>query len=97
MRYGILTGGQLVYAPSRIKNGDTVTYNPSGEMLIQHGYLPITETPYPQTDEKDIDIPKYLEAGENETEEPIRYEKSYVEKDGHIAAVWLERRANGDT
>ena len=50
MRYGKLINGIIQYAPRKIRNGDTVTYNPLPEMLMEFGYFPVrlTDQPVPQ-------------------------------------------------
>lgn len=50
MRYGKLIDGMLHFAPRKIKDGDSTTYNPTGEMLEELGYLPVTFTDPPETE-----------------------------------------------
>ena len=50
MRYAKLIDGMLHFAPRKIKNGDSTTYNPTGEMLEELGYLPVTFTDPPETE-----------------------------------------------
>lgn len=49
-KYGILVDGSLLFAPKKIKNGDSTTYNPPGEMLEAFGYKPIRSTDPPETE-----------------------------------------------
>lgn len=48
--YAKLIDGMLHFAPRKIKNGDSTTYNPTGEMLEELGYLPVTFTDPPETE-----------------------------------------------
>lgn len=48
--YGKLIDGALQLAPKKIKQGDSITYNPTGEMLIPLGYLPVRFTDAPETE-----------------------------------------------
>ena len=50
MRYGKLIDGALQYAPNKIKNGDSIIYNPTAETLTALGYLPVIVTDAPQTE-----------------------------------------------
>ena len=49
--YAKLIDGALQYAPKKIKDGDSTTYNPQPEMLIAHGYLPVIETDRPEVED----------------------------------------------
>ena len=51
MRYAKLIDGVIQYAPKKIKDGDTTTYNPTGETLEALGYLPVTATDPPEAPE----------------------------------------------
>lgn len=51
MRYGKLENGFLYFAPRKIKHGDSITYNPPVEMLIERGYKPIIESDPPEAEE----------------------------------------------
>lgn len=42
--YAKLIDGVIHYAPREVKMGDTIIYNPSVEMLIADGYLPVVHT-----------------------------------------------------
>lgn len=50
MRYAKLIDGVIDFAPKKIKDGETTTYNPTGEMLEELGYLPVTFTDPPETE-----------------------------------------------
>ena len=52
MMYGKLIDGVMQFAPKTIKQGDSITYNPTGDMLIPLGYLPVRFTDAPETDEQ---------------------------------------------
>lgn len=56
MIYAKLIDGALVLAPKKIKNGNSITYNPSAEMLLPLGYLPVRFTDAPETDIKHIPV-----------------------------------------
>ena len=49
--YVKLTDGRLIYAPKKIKDGDTITYNPTAEMLLPLGYKPLRVEPMPDVEE----------------------------------------------
>ena len=51
MKYGKLRNGALEYAPRKIVDGNTVTYNPTAEMVTAIGYLPVTQTEPPEVEE----------------------------------------------
>lgn len=52
MRYAKLIDGVISYAPRKITNQDeSITYNPTGEMLMPLGYLPVTYTDVPEVEE----------------------------------------------
>ena len=48
--YGKLINGALQLAPKKIKQGDSITYNPTAETLEALGYKPIVYTEQPQTE-----------------------------------------------
>ena len=50
MRYGKLIDGAVEYAPNKIKDGDSITYNPTVETLTTLGYMPDIVTDAPQTE-----------------------------------------------
>lgn len=49
--YAKLIDGAIQWAPKKIKDGDTTTYNPTVEMLGALGYLPVTATDPPEAPE----------------------------------------------
>ena len=49
-KYAKLINGVIVFAPRKIKNGDSITYNPTAEMLLPLGYLPVRFTDAPETE-----------------------------------------------
>lgn len=59
--YVKLTDGRLIYAPKKIKDGDTITYNPTAEMLLPLGYKPLTIMPMPEVEEGYHLEPTYAE------------------------------------
>lgn len=48
--YGKIIEGMLQYAPRKIKEGNSTTYNPTVETLEALGYKPIVYTDQPQTE-----------------------------------------------
>lgn len=50
MRYGKLIDGAVKYAPNKIKDGDSITYNPTVETLTALGYMPVIVTDAPHTE-----------------------------------------------
>lgn len=71
MMYAKYIDGHLEYAPRVIKTSKTITYNPTGEMLIQLGYKPIYEEEEPEY---------YCEPRYSETEEAIIIQWEAVEE-----------------
>lgn len=49
MKYGKLIDGAVEFAPNKIKNGNSITYNPTVETLAELGYLPVIITDAPKT------------------------------------------------
>lgn len=75
MRYGTLVGGQLVPAPNPLRIGRQVIYNPPDALYMREGYLPIVDTPMPET---------------AEDAEPVYYTSHWEEQVGQIVRVWTE-------
>lgn len=50
MRYAKLINGAINFAPKKIKNGNSTTYNPTPETLTALGYMPVVVTDAPQTE-----------------------------------------------
>ena len=50
MKYGKLIDGAVEFAPNKIKNGNSITYNPTVETLTALGYMPVIVTDAPQTE-----------------------------------------------
>ena len=75
MRYGTLVGGQPVPAPNPLRTSGSVTYNPPDALYLREGYLPIVDTPMPET---------------AEDAEPVYYTSHWEEQDGQIVRVWVE-------
>ena len=59
--YVKLTDGRLTYAPRKIKDGDTIVYNPTAEHLLPLGYKPLTIMPMPEVEEGYHLEPAYTE------------------------------------
>lgn len=64
--YAKYIDGVLTSAPRKIKDGNTVTYNPTAEMLTVLGYKPVTYTEEPEQVEG-----YYYEMTWTETEDEI--------------------------
>ena len=75
MRYGTLVGGQPVPAPNPLRIGRQVVYNPPDALYEAAGYLPIVDTPMPET---------------AEDAEPVYYTSHWEEQDGRVVRVWVE-------
>lgn len=75
MRYGTLVGGKPVPAPNPLRTSGSVTYNPPDALYLREGYLPIVDTPMPET---------------AEDAEPVYYTSHWEEQDGQIVRVWTE-------
>lgn len=59
--YVKLTDGRLIYAPRKIKDGDTIVYNPTAEHLLPLGYKPLRVEPMPEVEEGYHLEPAYTE------------------------------------
>lgn len=77
MKYGKLTDGVLAPAPNPLRYAGKKIYNPSDALYTEAGYLPIVETPYPETAEGEA---KY-------------YTSSWEEQEGQIVQIWTETDA----
>lgn len=65
MKYGKIINGVLCYAPKKIKHGDSITYNPPVEMILQEGYKPIIETEMPEAPDGYHYELSYADEGDN--------------------------------
>lgn len=61
MRYAKLINSYPSYAPRKIRIGDEWIFNPTEQMLIDAGYLPVIETEPPEVDELHYAEPRYVE------------------------------------
>lgn len=61
MRYAKLINNYPQYAPRRLRVGETWVYNPTENQLLADGYLPVVETPMPETDERHYAVPHWTE------------------------------------
>ena len=52
MRYAKLINNYPSFAPRRLHIGSVIVYNPTDAQLETEGYLPVIETPMPETDER---------------------------------------------
>ena len=75
MKYGTLVDGRPVPAPNPLRTSGSVTYNPPDALYMREGYLPIVDTPMPET---------------AEDAEPVYYTSHWEEQDGQIVRVWTE-------
>ena len=62
MQYAKLIHDYPSFAPRRMRIGDMWVYNPTGAQLLAEGYLPVTETPAPETDEQHYAEPRWIRA-----------------------------------
>lgn len=74
MSYGKMNGGDIVFAPKKIKDGDSIIYNPTPEMLEKIGYKPIDEADIPESGDG-----YHYELGFVEDDEVIHYQWIKVE------------------
>lgn len=61
MQYAKVVNGALQYAPRKIKEGDTTTYNPTAAMLAERGFKPIVDEERPEVEEGYYLAPVYTE------------------------------------
>lgn len=61
MIYAKLMNGRPSYAPHRLMIGDKWVYNPTGEQLMELGYLPVIFSDPPETDEKHYAVCSWAE------------------------------------
>ena len=71
-KYVKLQDGRLIYAPKKITDGDTITYNPTAEMLLPLGYKPLRVEPMPEVEEGYHLEPAYT-AGDRYRHEGVLY------------------------
>lgn len=64
MNYAMLVNGEIVFAPRKLRDGETIVYNPPEALLRQHGYKPTRETEAPETEEGFMAIPDWEETEE---------------------------------
>lgn len=72
--YVKLQDGRLIYAPKKIKDGSTITYNPTAEMLLPLGYKPLRVEPMPEVEEG-----YHLEPVYSETDDEVIQDWQVVE------------------
>lgn len=63
MRYATLSNSQIHYAPNPIRIGNSYIGNPPDSVYAEQGYLPVIETPMPETDERHYAEPHWTEEG----------------------------------
>lgn len=61
MNYAKLIGGELEFAPRKLKEGEAVVYNPSGELLKAHGYKPLLLTDPPEAEDGYVPFQHWVE------------------------------------
>lgn len=61
MRYANLINNYPRYAPKMLVHNDTKIFNPSDDLYIAHGYLPVIETDAPTTDDEHYAVPSWKE------------------------------------
>ena len=74
MRYAKLIDGDIHFPPKKMKRGDSITYNPPVEMILEEGYKPILEVPCPETPEGYRYEPVYEDLGDYITYEWVLIE-----------------------
>lgn len=63
MRYAKMQDGDAMFAPNALVISDFIVFNPTDEMFLNAGYLPVVETAPPEVDENHIAVPLYAEDG----------------------------------
>ena len=61
MRYANLINNYPRYAPKMLVHNDTKIFNPSDDLYIAHGYLPVITTDAPTTDDEHYAVPSWKE------------------------------------
>ena len=61
MRFAKLINDYPSYAPRRMRIGSSIVYNPTDAQLLAEGYLPMTETEPPETDEQHYPVASWEE------------------------------------
>lgn len=74
MTYVKLIDGRLTYAPRKIKDGDTIVYNPTAEHLLPLCYKPLRVEPMPEAEEG-----YHLEPVYSETDDEVIQDWQVVE------------------
>lgn len=64
MQYVKLISGTVQFAPKKIKDGNSITYNPDAEMLAEHGFKPLTVDETPDVPDGHHLEPRYVDNGE---------------------------------
>lgn len=88
--YVKLIDGHLIYAPKKIKDGSTVTYNPTAEMLLPLGYKPLRVEPMPEVEEGYHLEPVYTETDTEVVQDWTVVEDPPVEPDPQELIDMLE-------
>lgn len=61
MKYAKLIDGHPIYAPHMFVDGNIKIFNPTDDMYITHGYLPVIMNDIPETDDKNYAVPSWKE------------------------------------
>lgn len=64
MQYVKLVNGTVQFAPKKIKDGNSITYNPDAEMLTEYGYKPLVVDETPVVPDGHHLEPRYADNGE---------------------------------
>lgn len=88
--YGKIENNNLILAPQTISVADTVYYNPTDDIYIEQGYLPIVTTPYPN------DGKEYIETWQ-ESDGSIVCTWTEVEQPEAIGMTTEERLCQAET
>ena len=64
MQYVKLVNGTVQFAPKKIKDGNSITYNPDAEMLTEYGYKPLVVDETPEVPDGYHLEPSYADEGE---------------------------------
>lgn len=63
MRYAKMQDGDAAFSPNALVICNFFVFNPTGEMLLRAGFLPVVETAPPEVDEDHVAVPHYAEDG----------------------------------
>ena len=96
MRYAKLVNNYPSYAPRRMRIGSVVVYNPTDAQLLAEGFLPVIETPAPETDEQHYATPHWAEQN-NQIVQSWTIEEVPISEEGALTRYANELTGANDT